>query len=534
MIRRLFALNLQALLSGNPKGRSGGKKSGGGKKSLVVAVGVLLAVSLFGVFMTFFWSMLAPFFTTGIGWMYFAVLALIVFALNVVSTIFSASALIFGARDNDLLLSLPVRPSVVLISRLLVLLASEYLFALVVALAAFIPWALGGYATVVGVVYFVIEVLLLPLPALAVSLLLAWLLGLITSRLRRKNIITIAVSLGFLFAYFYFCFNMQWYMQELIMRGEEIAAAFHRAMPPFYAFGRGIADAAAGGALQFFLWAALPFAAAVYLLSANYRRILTTNRGTARIAYKERKAKSKSILSALVRKEMAHYLNRPMIILNCSFGAVFMVIGAAALLVKGDELLSTVADVLFVLGGLSGASLCTVVLIFLAALNNLSASLISLEGSNLWIAQSLPAPGLAILTSKVCAHLVVTALPCLLASIGIGIAVAENLSDWLVVLIVPQTFIALTAAGGLAVNLHFPKLDWTNEARVVKQGLSAMITLFGTALALIVLGLLYGIVLSGVISLAVYLWICAVIFAAGAAVVYAWLIRAGSRKFAAL
>ncbi|MDR1069108.1 MAG: hypothetical protein LBL36_07700 [Clostridiales Family XIII bacterium] len=533
MIRKLFVLNLKALLSGSLKSRSGGK-SGGGKLALVVAVGAVLAAMVFGMLMVFFWSMLAPFFAAGIGWLYFALLALIVFGLNVVSTIFSASALIFGAKDNDLLLAMPIKPSVILISRLLVLLASEYLFALVVALAAFIPWVVGGYATAAGVVYFFIDIVLLPLLALAISLLLAWLLGLITSRLRRKNLVTLVISLGFLFAYFYFCFNMQRYMQELVMRGEEIAAAFRTAMPPFYAFGRGIADAGLGDVLHFILWAAVPFAVTVFLLSANYRKILTANRGAAKIAYKEREAKSRSMLAALTRKEMAHYLSRPMIILNCSFGALVMIIGAAALLVKSDEVLSSLAAVLPALGGVNAAALCAAMLLFIISCNNLSASLISLEGNNLWIAQSLPAPGPAILMSKICAHLLVTALPCLFASVCVGIAVAQNLADWLTVLIVPQTFIALTAAGGLAINLHFPKLDWTNEARVVKQGLSATIAFFGAALALIVLGLLYGLIFRNFISLAAYLWLCAVIFAAGAALTFLWLIRNGSRRFAGL
>jgi ABC-2 type transport system permease protein len=534
MIKRLFVINLKALLSGNFKAILGEKKSGGGKKPMAAALGIVLAGSLFGIFTAMFYFLLEPCFTAGIGWMYFAVLALIVFALNVVSTIFSASSLIFDAKDNDLLLSMPIRPPAVLIGRLLVILASEYLFALIAGAAAFVPWALGGYATAAGIVYFVIEVLLLPLPALAVSLLLAWLLGLITSRLRHKTAVTLAVSIGFMLAYFYFYANMQRYFGELLARGEEIAAAFHKAAPPFYAFGKGIADAGAGDVLQFVLWAVLPFAASVFLISVNYKSILTTNRGNAKIVYKERETKSRSVLSALVRKEMGHYMSRPMMILNCSLGTLAMVVCAAALPLIGNDILLSVTEAAPAVAGLGSAPLCAVPLTFIASLNNLSASLISLEGGRLWIAKSIPAPIRTIFESKIRAHLLITALPCLLASVCAGIAAAQNPADWLLVLAVPQTFIALTATCGLAVNLRFPKLDWTNEVRVVKQGLSSMIMLFGAIFVLIVLGLLYGFILSGTVSLTAYLWVCALLFAAGAALARAWLIKTGTGKFAAL
>jgi ABC-2 type transport system permease protein len=534
MIRRLFVLNLKALLSGNLKTGLGGKRSGRGKKLLLAAFAFLLAAFLFAIFLVMFYPMLEPCFSAGIGWMYFAVLALIVFALNVISTIFSASALIFAAKDNELLLSMPIRPSAVLISRLLVLLASEYLFALIAAAAAFIPWVLGGYATAAGMMYFVIEVLLLPLPALAVSLLLAWLLGLVSSRLRHKNVVTLAVSLGFLLAYFCFYVGMQRYFGELLMRGEEIAAAFHKAMPPFYAFGKGIADADIGNIWQFVLWAVLPFTASVFLISVNYRSILTTNRGGVKIAYKERETKSHGILSALTRKEIEHYLSRPMVILNCSLGALAMVIGAAALLIKGETMISSITEATPALGGVDVALVYAVLLTVLVSLNNLSASLISLEGRNLWIAKSLPAPARTVLAAKIAAHLLVTAPPCLFASVCAGIAAAQSLSDWLILLLLPQTFAALTATCGLAVNLRFPKLDWMSETHVVKQGLSAMIMLFGAVFILVGLGLLYGFILSGAVSLAAYLWLCALIFAAGAAVTSVWLIKAGTLKFAAL
>ncbi|MDR1954041.1 MAG: hypothetical protein LBQ21_06160 [Clostridiales Family XIII bacterium] len=535
MIRKLFTLNLKALSSGALRiNKAGGKNAFTGEIWFIVLIAIIVGASLFGIFLSLFNVMLEPYFTAGIGWMYFAVLALTVFALCVVSTIFTASAQIFGAKDNELLLSMPIRPSAILLSRLLVLLVMEYFFTLVAALAAFFPWLAGGYATASGILFFVIGVLLLPLLSLAVSLLLAWVLGFILSRVRYKNIVTLVVSIGFLLAYFYFYFNMQSYLNELLMRGEEIAEAFRMAMPPFYAFGRSVADGSASAGLQFILWAILPFAAAVALLAVNYGKVLTVNRGGIKIEYKERAAKSQSSLTALTRKELAHFRSKPTVILNASLGSLFMLIGGIAILVKGSEILSYLTAMLPALNGVSLSALCAALLVFLCSANNLSASLISFEGRNLWIMKSSPVSPKTVLLAKAGAHWLISAIPCFAASACAGIVVAGSVWDWLVVLLLPQTFIVLTAVGGLAINLNLPKLEWSNEIYVVKQSASAMITLFGGMGAIALIGLLYALLFSGMMSLMVYLLFCAAVFVIAVAAICIWLMNVGTKKFAAL
>ena len=217
MIKSLFVVNLKALGANFVK--TGKKKPGTGKILLVAFVTLYVFAALIGTFAALFHSLLEPFFSAVIGWMYFAMLAFIVFGLCVVSTIFTASAQLFGAKDNELLLSMPIKPSAILISRLFVILTFEYIFAVIVAVPALVVWFSGGYATVAGILFFIIDILLLPLMAMVVALLLAWLLGAVTSRLRYKNLITLALSVGFLLAYFYVFSNLQGYLGELVSKG---------------------------------------------------------------------------------------------------------------------------------------------------------------------------------------------------------------------------------------------------------------------------------------------------------------------------
>jgi ABC-2 type transport system permease protein len=527
MIGKLFIVNLKAL--GAHYFTSGKKKAGVGKKILLAFLAVYIIAAFFGMFFALFLAMLEPFFSAGIGWMYFAFLALTTFGLCVISTLFTASAQLFGAKDNELLLSMPIKPPEILLSRLLVILAFEYVFTAIVASPAFILWVVGGYASPVGILFFVIGVLLLPLMAMALSLLLAWLLGVVTSRMRRKNILTLAISIGFLVAYFIMVANFQGYLNELVSRGEELARAFQQAMPPFYAFGKSIAEGSIGDGLLFMVWAIAPFTAAVILLSANYRKILTTNRGSAKTVYKEKAVKAGSVFSALVRKEMAHYWSKPFVILNTSLGSLFMLALSFMVIVKRADIFLYVDQVIPMFGNLPLAG--AVILAFLNTVNNISASLISLEGKNLWIIKSIPAPPKVVIQSKICTHWMISGLPCLAASVCVAAVAAGSVVDWIILILIPQITGVLIAVCGVAVNLHFPKLDWTNETYVVKQGLSAMITMFGAIVLIIGLGVVYVFFINTAISPTAFLLLFTSLFAIIAILVYAWLLTSGVRKF---
>jgi ABC-2 type transport system permease protein len=139
-----------------------------------------------------------------------------------------------------------------------------------------------------------------------------------------------------------------------------------------------------------------------------------------------------------------------------------------------------------------------------------------------------------VLRAKIITHLLSASIPCLFAAICFGFALAGSLADWLLLLILPQTAILALAVLGLTLNLHFPKLDWTNEIYVVKQGVSAMLSLFGSWGALIALGLLYAFALNGVLSITAYLWFCGLIFVVAGVCVYLWLMKRGAKKFVEL
>jgi ABC-2 type transport system permease protein len=468
-------------------------------------------------------------FDAGIGWFYFSLQAVMSFALGVFGTIFSAQTL-FTSRDNELLMSMPIKPWKILISRLLVVLAFEYAFEAIISVPAFIIWVMGGYATPIGVLYCLAGYTLLPLMALTIACFLAWMLSSIIMRIKRKNVITLGMSLSILLLYLRLYAQLQNYLNTLLGRGVEISEAFRRAIPPLYAFGAGIVNRSLMDFAEFMCWAIIPFALMVAVMMSNYRKILTTNKGTAKIVYKEKAVKASGACLALTKKELAHYISKPTVVLNTSISSVFMLIGAGAMFVKRAEALSYLERLSSLLGDVPHAAIAAAALAVMCCMNNLSASLISLEGRHLWIAKTIPVHPKVIFLSKLYTHMLSSAFPCLAASVSAAFLTAGSISDFLLIIVFPQTFILLSAVAGLVINLLFPRFDWTSETQPVKQGAAAMITLFGSMALITGVFMSYIFVIRRYIGVMAFGWIVSAVFAGAAFVLWRWLSGAGAKR----
>ena len=101
-------------------------------------------------------------------------------------------------------------------------------------------------------------------------------------------------------------------------------------------------------------------------------------------------------------------------------------------------------------------------------------------------------------------------------------------------MIVPALMTLFGALLGVVTNLHFPKFDYINETAVIKNSMSVMITMFASWAVLAAPVILYVIALDGVLTVTVYMYICAALLAAACAAMYIYLGRSGAARFAAL
>jgi len=101
-----------------------------------------------------------------------------------------------------------------------------------------------------------------------------------------------------------------------------------------------------------------------------------------------------------------------------------------------------------------------------------------MEGKRLWIVKSMPVPARDWLTSKLMVSLVLAVPSVLVACTLISIGLRSDAAGWFWNYVIPLLYAVAFAVFGLWVNIRMPRMDWQNEAEVVKQSGSVMIAIF--------------------------------------------------------
>lgn len=510
MFKALLKTRLLALNSYLFRRSTKGKKHG---PLFKLGLGVFVIYIIGALFLSFammFISLCKPLMDMGLAWLYFALAGIVAAALSFIGSVFMAQTQLYDAKDNDLLLSMPIPPSHILSSRMAMLLLLNYLYQTFVLIPAAAIYFNNAGVTASAVIILICVFLLLPLIPLTLSCIVGWIIALIISRLRNKNIITMILSLGFLGAYFIVFSQMNSYITKLVEKGAAIGDAIRKAVFPAYHMGVAITEGNILSLAIFALCAIVPFAVVYIILSKSFINVATSKRGSTKIKYREGELKVSSARGALIKKELKHFVSSPMYMMNAALGVVFILVLAGGAIVK-KNMIFQVLEIAPELRVLTGPMLC-LILSGLTATNFISAPSISLEGKNLWIAQSLPVDGGEVLLSKAFAHMVVCIPPVIITATVCNFVFDLSLISRIFLYLLPIAVTVFTAFLGVAINLKFPKFDWVSETVAVKQGISSLIAMFGSMALVALPVIIYVKLLQESLSADVYLIICTGVF----------------------
>lgn len=533
MLKTLTRIQLKALASTLFAQARSRKKAASPWKTLVFALLILYCVAVVAVmFGAFFAQLAAPCHAMGLDWLYFVLAALACFTLMVVGSVFMAKSLLYEARDNDLLLAMPIPPAAILGSRMVVLWLYSGVFGLAVALPAALVWAQQVGFGVAGAVAFVLLFAALPLPALALSGLLGWLLAKLGSHVRNKTLFTTLFSLVFLGAYFALYTRVFSYIQQLVSQLQTVAQGLSAAAPLLW-LGRAAADGHLPSLLGALLCEVVPFALLYWLLSATFIKTATARRGAAHVTYHEKVERQRSIEAALLAKESKRFFSSSAYMLNAGLGLVFLLAGAVLGLVQAPtlrQLLATLPpDMAALPGPLLALALCAMQSMIL-----ISAPSLSLEGRSLWLPQSLPITSQQCLAAKVRLHLLLAAPVTLLAALVLGAVLQLPLPQLVLGAVCGVLACWWCATLGVMMDLCFPRFDWVNEMMAVKQAVGVLMTMLIGFLVTVAVGLPYLLWLQPLLAPTAYLAVLAAVLLALCIGGTRWLRTAGARRFAAL
>ena len=508
--------------------KKGTRRSKGGMIGYLLLY-LFLFLILGGMFFMAGMGLCEPLHNMGMDWLYFAMMGLMALLLGLFGSVFNTSATLYQAKDNELLLSMPIPPRYILCVRLL----GVWLWSLIYVALVFVPALLVYWMTcpltAAGVICGIVLLVVLSLLVLALACALGWVVARISAKTKNKSLITMLLSIVFLAAYYLVYFRINEILQSVLANAEAIGSVMGKIFPVYW-----MGKAGAGGILELLLFTALVCACmtvTVWVMSRSFLKMATVSTASGRKAYRKAAMKAGNPDGALLRKELRRFGSSATYMMNCGLGCLLLPVLGIAALMKADAVLDVVALMGLaaeLLPALACAALC-----MCATMNNTTAPSVSLEGKQLWLAQSLPVQPWQVLKAKLRLHLLISLPPTVFCALCVCIALKLNLLSALFTVALPMVFTLLSGAFGLAVNLKMPNLTWTNEAVPIKQSASTMLALFGGWAFVIVLGAGY-LALGNLLGTAGYLAACGVLIVALSAALLWWLKARGSQIFSCL
>lgn len=472
MFRALIKMNLRQLFSTMFQ-RSRKKKS-----SALLTVGIVLLViyvagCLFLLFGMLFGALCQPLCEAGLNWLYFAIMGIVGILLSFIGSVMMTKSQLYDAKDNELLLSMPISPGQILAGRLLSLLLLNYVYQSFVMIPAGVIYRIMEGFSGTQQISFLVVFLLLPFISLTLSCILGWVLAVVSSRIPMRHIVSLVIFVAFMGGYFYVYSKITVYMQWLLNHGADLAAAVRKSLYPVYHLGLAVGEGNPVSLLLFALCTLIPAGLVAALLTKSFIHIATTKRGQTRVKYREGRLKAGGIERALFRKELSRFGTNSMYMMNAAIGSIFMILLAAAAIIKWNDITPYLQKIPEEYYGVGGA----MILAGLTSMNFVSAPSISVEGKNLWIAKTLPVPTIELLLAKVKLHVLVGEVPSIAAGILLNILLPMDILSRIMIFLLPFCFNVTIGFLGIILNLRFPKLDWVNETVAVKQGMSPFLSM---------------------------------------------------------
>ena len=511
--------------------KSGKRRQGGGLIGYALLYGAIfiyLAVMIYFLANT----MGDAFIPMGFGWLYLTIFALIGVVFGVLGSVFNTYSSLYRAKDNDMLLSMPIPPSKVLFARVCGVYAMGLMYELVIMIPAIVKYFMVADVGVVGVIFTVLIPFVLSLFVLTLSCILGYVVAFFSSKLKNKNFVMVALALAFMVGYYFLYSKAINYLTDIMADPTDVASKVKNVLFPLYHMGLAAEGKILSMCIFTGIFAAL-FGVVWLVLSHNFIKLATTEKGEKKKEYKEKKAKISGYGSALLRKEFKRFIGSPAYMLNCGLGCIFTLVAAVALVIKRDDVFEMIERLPG--GGELMALIASAAVCLLVSMNDISAPSVSLEGKNIWLIQSLPVDAKDVLLAKLKLHLWLSGIPTAVFAVTAVVVLGTSVVGSILVILSALIFVGFTAVWGLFLGLKMPNLKWTNEIVPIKQSLSVFLALFGSWACVLAFGGIFYLLRDTFLDLSLlYLGLADLLLASVTVVLFFWIRKKGAKIFSEL
>lgn len=397
--------------------------------------------------------------------------------VTLMTTIYKVKGTLFDFKDYDLVMSLPVRTSDVVASRLLLLYWINILFTLIIMIPAEIAYGILAKPTILYYIFSILTVFFIPLVPIIAATVIGTIITIVSVKFKHSNVINLIISLLF----FITLMVVSLTTSDSATQIGEITSTLTKQVDNIYLFARMYREAVIDYNLVsiglFIVISILAFTLFSNIVGLKFKEI---NTGIFAIHkksnYKLGSLSQTSPFKALYRKELKRYFSSTIYVMNTGIGIVMMTIAAVAVLFVSKDQLAEFMN----MPGMSGmmGAVMPIAVSFLVSMSYITACSISLEGKNLWILKASPIPTKTIFNSKIAVYLTIAIPAIIVDGILFGLGLQLSWKELIIQFTMPIAYSFFTAILGLIINLKLPNFNWTSEIVVVKQSLASLIAIF--------------------------------------------------------
>ena len=388
-------------------------------------------------------------------------------------TVFYSNGILFGSRDMEILLSLPVKSSDIITSKFMFMYLLNFLIGLMFMLPGGIVWILNGSLNVLQIVLYFTSIIFVPLIPMCIAACMGMIVVAVSSYFKRKNVISLIFSFAMLGIIGYFALSALQSGDESsigVTLAKQITGLYpiSRLFMSYYNFpmyyGMGF----------YIVLSIVVFYLFVKIASLKYGLLNTLANTKSRYANDKVSYERKSVFFALYQKELGRFLSSYMAVLNAGLGVILLCVFSIFLLFNSIEQIGESSGIENINEYLSNFAP-----LFIASMLSLScpaASSMSLEGKNIWILKSSPVEVRMILNAKIAVNLTLHLIGYMISVSVFVLKLDMNLIQVTNLIIVPICYSFFITVIGIALNKKYPNYDWDSEMIVVKQSLPVIVT----------------------------------------------------------
>ena len=388
-------------------------------------------------------------------------------------TIFYSNGILFGSRDIETLLSLPLKSSDIISSKFMFMYLLNFLIGFVFMLPGGIVWALNGSLNVLQIILYFTSMIFVPLIPMCIAACMGMIVVAVSSYFKRKNVIALIFSFVMIGIIGYIAVSAMKSGNEdsiEIMLSKQITALYpisglfvqHTNFPMYIGMG------------LFIAFSTVVFYIFVKIVAMKYGLLNTLAKTTSRYSDNKKSYNRKSIFLALYKKEMGRFLSSYMAVLNAGLGVILLCVFSIFLLFNSVEQIGESSGIENINEYLSNFAP-----LFIASMLSLScpaASAISLEGKNIWILQSSPVKVKMILNSKIAVNLTLHLIGYMISMFAFTLKLDMNFIQVINLIIVPICYSIFITVIGISLNKKYPNYEWESEMMVVKQSMPVIVS----------------------------------------------------------